>query len=114
SIYAAAKQGVEAFTRMVATQYGQLGLRANCIRPGVMVNPTWENTDFGKEYSEYMLTHMPAKRIGKSADAASVVLFFASNDSAYVNGQVLTMDGGLTCHEPQWKEDLAQFEKGLR
>nr|WP_305182755.1 SDR family oxidoreductase [uncultured Schaedlerella sp.] len=114
SVYASAKYGMECLTRMIATQYGKNGIRANCIRPGVMTNPNWEDTDFGKEYSAFMLSHMPATRIGRAADAAPVVLFFACDDSCYVNGQTLTMDGGLTCHEPQWKEDLAEFEKGLR
>lgn len=114
SIYASAKYGTECFTRMVATQYGMKGIRANCIRPGVMVNPAWAETDFGREYADFMLSHMPATRIGTAADAAPVVLFFACDDSGYVNGQTLTMDGGLTCHEPQWKEDLAEYEKGLR
>ena len=114
SIYGASKYAIESFTRMIATQYGKEGVRANCIRPGVMVNPVWVDTDFGKEYAAYMLSHLPATRIGTAKDAAPVVLFFASDDSCYVTGQTLTMDGGLTCHEPQWKEDLENFEKGLR
>lgn len=114
SIYGAAKAGVESLTRMLAAQYGMKGIRANCIRPGVMTNPSWENTDFGKKYSEFMLSHIPATRIGRAADAAPVVLFFASEDSSYVNGQILTMDGGLTCHEPQWKEDLNAGEEVVR
>lgn len=71
SIYVSAKAGIESLTRILATQYGRKGIRAN-----------------------------------------SVVLFFASDDSAYVNGQVLTMDGGLTCHYPQWKEDLEMESSG--
>lgn len=114
SIYGASKYAIESFTRMIATQYGKEGGRANCIRPGVMVNPVWADTDFGKEYAAFMLSHLPATRIGTAKDAAPVVLFFASDDSCYVTGQTLTMDGGLTCHEPQWKEDLENFEKGLR
>lgn len=114
SIYGAAKYAIESFTRMIATQYGKEGVRANCIRPGVMVNPVWADTDFGKEYAAFMLSHLPSTRIGTAKDAAPVVLFFASDDSFYVTGQTLTMDGGLTCHEPQWKEDLENFEKGLR
>lgn len=114
SIYDASKYAIESFTRMIATQYGKEGVRANCIRPGVMVNPVWADTDFGKEYAAFMLSHLPATRIGTAKDAAPVVLFFASDDSCYVTGQTLTMDGGLTCHEPQWKEDLENFEKGLR
>lgn len=114
SIYGASKYAIESFTRMIATQYGKEGVRANCIRPGVMVNPVWADTDFGKEYAAFMLSHLPATRIGTAKDAAPVVLFFASDDSCYVTGQTLTMDSGLTCHEPQWKEDLENFEKGLR
>lgn len=100
SIYGASKYAIESFTRMIATQYGKEGVRANCIRPGVMVNPVWADTDFGKEYAAFMLSHLPATRIGTVKDAAPVVLFFASDDSCYVTGQTLTMDGGLTCHEP--------------
>lgn len=114
SIYGASKYAIESFTRMIATQYGKEGVRANCIRPGVMVNPVWADTDFGKEYAAFMLSHLPATRIGTAKDAAPVVLFFASDDSCDVTGQTLTMDDGLTCHEPQWKEDLENFEKGLR
>lgn len=100
SIYGASKYAIESFTRMIATQYGKEGVRANCIRPGVMVNPVWADTDFGKEYAAFMLSHLPATRSGTVKDAAPVVLFFASDDSCYVTGQTLTMDGGLTCHEP--------------
>lgn len=44
--------------------------------------------------------------MGMGTDAAPFALFLACDDSYYVNGQVITMDGGLTSHEPQWKEDI--------
>jgi len=106
TIYGAAKAGVEAMTRKAAAQYGRLGIRANCIRPGIMMNPVSMENPKGKEYADYMFEHIPYTRIGMGSDAAPLALFLASDDSAYINGQVITLDGGLTCHEPQWKEDM--------
>lgn len=114
SVYGAAKAGQEALTRLVATEYGKKGIRCNCIRPGIMTNPSWENTNFGQKYIKHILSHIPGKKIGHAYNAAPVALFLADDDSAYVNGQILTMDGGLTCHEPQWKEDLSDYNEGLR
>ena len=106
AIYGAAKAGVEAMTRSIASQYGRQGIRANCIRPGIMQKKGRSDNPISKAYGDMMLSHMPATRIGTSADAAPLALFLACEDSFYVNGEVITLDGGLTCHEPQWKEDM--------
>jgi len=111
TVYGAAKAGVESMTRSIVAQYGKQGIRCNCIRPGVMTNPTWSGEGI-EEYKAFMLSHMPCPRIGTGADAAPLALFLASDDSYYINGQVITLDGGMTSHEPQWKEDMTPENAG--
>jgi len=113
-IYGCAKSGVESLTRSVVAEYGKCNIRANCICPGIMMNPVTLQNPGAKEYADWLLSHTPATRIGMGSDAAPVALFLASDDSYYINGQVITMDGGLTSHEPQWKEDLALGKDALR
>lgn len=114
TIYGAAKAGVESMTRSVVAQYGKQNIRANCIRPGIMLNPMTISTPEGKQYGEWLLSHMPCTRIGMGSDAAPLALFLASDESYYVNGQIIALDGGLTSHEPQWKEDLALGRDAVR
>lgn len=106
TIYGAAKAGIESMTRSIATQYGNDNICANCIRPGIMLNPISLSMPGVKEYGDFILSHIPGTRIGLGADAAPLAVYLASDESDYVNGQVITLDGGLTCHEPQWKEDI--------
>lgn len=112
--YGAAKAGVESMTRSITAQYGKKGIRCNCIRPGVMANPTWKNTPEINWYKEFMLSHIPETRIGTGADSAPLALFLACDDSYYINGQVITLDGGMTSHQPQWKEDMALSDDAVR
>lgn len=114
TVYGAAKAGVESMTRSITAQYGKKGIRCNCIRPGVMTNPTWKDTPEVNWYKEFMLSHIPEPRIGTGADAAPLALFLACDDSYYVNGQVITLDGGMTSHQPQWKEDMALSADTIR
>lgn len=114
TVYGAAKAGVESMTRSITAQYGKKGIRCNCIRPGVMTNPTWADTPEINWYKDFMLSHMPCTRIGTGEDAAPLALFLVSDDSYYVNGQVITLDGGMTSHQPQWKEDMALSSDAVR
>lgn len=105
TVYGAAKAGVESMTRSIMAQYGKQGIHCNCIRPGVMTNDHWAPE--AKPYADFMLTHIPVQRIGTGADSAPLALFLCCDDSYYINGQVITLDGGMTEHQPQWKEDMA-------
>lgn len=107
AVYGAAKAGVESITRSIAAQCGKKGIRANCIRPGVMANDNWTNAPEMDAYKEFMLSHIPVTRLGTGGDSAPLALFLASEDSFYINGQVITLDGGMISHQPQWKEDMA-------
>ncbi len=79
-----------------------------------MTNPTRKDTPEVNWYKEFMLSHIPEPHIGCGADAAPLALFLACNDSYYVNGQVITLDGGMTSHQPQRKEDMALSADTIR
>lgn len=86
--YAASKAAVIKFTKMLARQYGA-EFRTNCICPGIIKTPIFK--DF---HEEKFKEKIPMKRVGKPEDVAAVVSFLASDDAAFVNGCVLTIDGG--------------------
>jgi NAD(P)-dependent dehydrogenase (short-subunit alcohol dehydrogenase family) len=102
--YATAKAGVINLTRCLAVDLGPLGIRANAIAPGfidtrmaLMHGSIHEHqTDWFKDvFIKY--GRLPLRRPGKPEDVAGPILFLASDDSRYVTGHVLVVDGGLTC-----------------
>jgi len=101
--YSASKAGVIAFTREVAMQYASKGIRANTILPGLMNTPlvVASLTDaFGGNVEEMMKTRdaiCPTGKQGEPWDVANLALFLASDESKYITGAALTIDGGLSC-----------------
>lgn len=97
--YATSKAGIEALTRAVATKYGRRGVRCNAIAPGIVMtesvtaNLTDEIVD---EYHDNVLV----PRLGSPDDIAGVVAFLVGDDAAYINGEVIAVDGGLGAHTP--------------
>lgn len=95
--YASAKAGQIGFTRQMAHELGRFGITVNCIAPGfVLSNPTtqkqWES--YGDEGQAKLVEGIAVRRLGKSEDIANGVLFFISDDSSWVTGQTLSIDGG--------------------
>ncbi len=88
--YSASKAATIQFTRMLAKTYGEF-VRVNCICPGVIDTPIFENRDFSRYTNA-----IPMKRVGTPEDVAKVANFLVSDDAAYVNGAVLTIDGGMS------------------
>jgi 3-oxoacyl-[acyl-carrier protein] reductase len=78
---------------------GPVGIRVNAIAPGLIVTEgTAKNYESGK--SDQRSNAVPLRRVGTAADIASVVSFLVSDDSSYVSGQVIAVDGGLTASRP--------------
>ncbi|MBL8190982.1 MAG: SDR family oxidoreductase [Acidobacteria bacterium] len=93
SSYTAAKGGILAFTKGVAQEYAQYGIRVNCIAPGWVETPILENLP--DEIRPMMVANTPLGRIGKPEEIAAVALFLASDESSYVIGQTISPNGGL-------------------
>lgn len=105
--YSAAKAGVDMLTKSVALQYGKQGVRCNCIRPGLIV--TTQNEPFLPQFTkEVFLDNVAGTRYGRPEDIANMALFLASDESAYVTGQILDVDGGISCPVAT----VAQFRRG--
>ncbi len=92
--YAASKAGIIGLTKSIAREYAARGITANAIAPGFIATAM---TDILKpEMKESILKSIPAGRIGNPEEVAKAVAFFAREDSAYITGQVLAVDGGMT------------------
>jgi 3-oxoacyl-[acyl-carrier protein] reductase len=91
--YAASKAGVIALTKSCAKELASRGIRVNAVAPGFIETKMTEVLP--QEIREKMLDAIPLKRFGVPADVAKAVVFLASDASAYMTGQVLTVSGGL-------------------
>jgi 3-oxoacyl-[acyl-carrier protein] reductase len=94
SSYAASKAGIIGFTKSVAKELGSRNVRCNAIAPGFVETDMTSYLKDGEQADKYK-AGIPLARFGTSEDIANVTLFLASELSAYVTGQVLTVDGGL-------------------
>jgi len=91
--YAASKAGLIAVTKSIANEVASRGVRVNAIAPGYI--ETDMTAVLPEEVKKKMTDVIPMKRTGKQEDVARAVLFFASDDSTYITGQVLPVDGGM-------------------
>jgi NAD(P)-dependent dehydrogenase (short-subunit alcohol dehydrogenase family) len=95
--YSASKAGIESLTRSIATQYGRSGVRANTIVPGLILTDAARAgipPDMLARYTSHTLTPF----VGGPGDVAALVRFLASDDSAYITGQTIVIDGGMSVH----------------
>ncbi|OZU87214.1 beta-ketoacyl-ACP reductase [Virgibacillus indicus] len=100
--YAAAKAGLQGFTKTLAIELGKFGITANSIAPGFietdMTKATAERV--GVPFDEFMkekISNIPVARSGKPEDIANAAAFFADEKSSFVNGQVIYVAGGPKC-----------------
>lgn len=93
--YCASKAGVVGLTRTLALELGRQGITANAILPGAihtgMTDASFRNPDIAAVWAK----KSPLKRLGQPIDVARVALFLASEDSGFVTGQSITVDGGM-------------------
>jgi 3-oxoacyl-[acyl-carrier protein] reductase len=95
--YASAKAGQIGLTRQTAHELGRFGITVNCVAPGfVLSNPTtveqWER--YGEDGQRALLDRIALRRLGTPDDIANGVVFLCSEESSWITGQVLSIDGG--------------------
>ncbi len=98
SDYAVSKAALIALTRSLAADYGEFGITANAVAPGVVMTPLAERMLASRPlwYARGNVELKPIGRTGTVADIAATVAFFASDEAGYISGQTLAVDGGLT------------------
>ncbi len=91
--YSASKAGIIGFTKSLAKEVASRNITVNAVAPGFIET---QMTDVLKDYiKEEIAKKIPLKRMGTPQDVANVVKFLASNDSSYITGQVINIDGGM-------------------
>ena len=94
AVYSACKAGIIGFTKALAKELGPSGIRVNCVSPGVI------RTDMNSELTADTLRELeeetPLLRIGSPEDVAKAVAFLAKEESSFITGQVLPVNGGIT------------------
>lgn len=103
--YSAAKAGTIAMTKYIATMYGKEGVRCNAVAPGLVLSPAAERGLAPETIARLTDAHL-TPRVGTPEDIAAVVAFLASDDAAFVTGEVLRADGGALSHLPTFAQDV--------
>jgi len=94
TVYAGAKGGIIAFTKSLARELTRKQVRVNCVCPGPTDTPLFAT--HSEKMRQALIAAIPMKRLAKPSEIADAVLFFASDRSSFVTGQVLSVSGGLT------------------
>jgi NAD(P)-dependent dehydrogenase (short-subunit alcohol dehydrogenase family) len=99
--YSAAKAGINALTRSIATTYGRRGIRCNTVSPG-HISTAASRASVSPEMDAALVAHNLIPRAGRAEDLAHAVLYLVSDEASFVTGQLLSIDGGQMAHLPHY------------
>jgi len=91
--YTASKAGIIAMSKSLATEYAKKNINVNCISPGFIQTAMTDKID--EKFKEIIISKIPSARLGEPDDIANAVLFLSSNQSSYINGETLHVNGGM-------------------
>jgi 3-oxoacyl-[acyl-carrier protein] reductase len=91
--YTASKAGIVAMSKSLAIEYAKKNININCISPGFIKTAMTDKID--DKFKEVILSKIPSARLGEPQDIANAVLFLSSNQSDYINGETLHVNGGM-------------------
>jgi 3-oxoacyl-[acyl-carrier protein] reductase len=91
--YTASKAGIVAMSKSLAIEYAKKNININCISPGFIQTAMTDKID--EKFKEIIVSKIPSARLGKPDDIANAVLFLTSNQSDYINGETLHVNGGM-------------------
>ncbi len=103
--YGVTKSGVNNITQQIAMQYARQNIRCNAVLPGFTATDAALD-NMPEEFIKSFLSHVPLNRAGKPEDMANAVLFFASEDSSYVTGNIMEVAGGYGIGTPQYADTI--------
>ena len=91
--YTASKAGIVAMSKSLAVEYAKKNINVNCISPGFIQTDMTDKIDF--KFKETIISKIPSARLGQPDDIANAVIFLISNQSDYINGETLHVNGGM-------------------
>ena len=91
--YTASKAGIVAMSKSLAIEYAKKNININCISPGFIQTAMTDKID--EKFKEVIISKIPSARLGEPDDIANAVLFLSSNQSDYINGETLHVNGGM-------------------
>ena len=91
--YTASKAGIVAMSKSLAIEYAKKNININCISPGFIKTAMTDKID--EKHKEMIISKIPSARLGEPVDIANAVIFLASNQSDYINGETLHVNGGM-------------------
>ena len=91
--YTASKAGIVAMSKSLATEYAKKNININCISPGFIKTAMTDKID--EKFKEVIISKIPSARLGEPDDVANAVLFLASDQSDYINGETIHVNGGM-------------------
>jgi len=100
SVYAASKAAVRSLVRVAATELAEAGVRVNAVSPGPIETPLYGKLGMSAEvvqgFAKGLIAQIPLQRFGTSEEVAKAALFLASDDSSFMTGEEIVLDGGMT------------------
>ena len=91
--YAASKAGIIAMSKSLSIEYAKKNININCVSPGFIKTDMTEKID--DKFKEVIISKIPSSRLGEPEDVANAVLFLASDQSNYINGETIHVNGGM-------------------
>ena len=91
--YSASKAGIVAMSKSLAIEYAKKNININCISPGFIKTAMTDKID--EKFKEIIISKIPSAKLGEPEDIANAVLFLASNQSDYINGETIHVNGGM-------------------
>ena len=96
SIYSSSKAALDSFTKSISLEYADRGLIINSVAPGFIKTSYYEKFIKNKKLHKWTLDNIPMKRWGEESEVVELLLFLISSKSNYINGSIITIDGGWT------------------
>ncbi len=96
SVYGITKSGINMLTKSIAVEYGQYNIRCNCIAPSTIRSPLLEPYLQDENAKKVLESSFPLKRIGEPEDVSNAVLFLCSEESKWITGTIMMVDGGIS------------------